>query len=771
MATVDTLLVRIEADMRGLRRDLASVQRQTADNTQRMKKSFAGVTSGINAAKRAAVGFLAAFSVGKIVGTIRTFEDLQATLKAVAGDAGLAEASFQLITKFTATTTFQLDQVTGAFITLVNAGIAPTEDALKDIGNLAAARGKDIRDVAQAIFNATTGEMEMLKQLGIIARVEGDSLAVTYKGTTETIERSADSIVGYIRELSQQEFPTAIEERANTLSGAISNLQDQISLFFMAVGDAGLKQALTDFTKFLIDGSSGAGKLARVLGRVLGGAVRGLHAGLKLVADNMEAFVVAIGSFIAMKAALTFLALGSAVLKAATAAGLLARAMQIVNAVMKRNPALFIAIALGTLAMQFDAVKEKLNEFLRVMGMSDEQAEETSKSIEDLNRQIKDGFTNTKPAAQALGEYNDTIDKLREKAKIARLEAAGMSQAMIQAIRDAGQLQNVTIAPSGLPFIQTRSLRDEQEGKGKGRLSADQLMLLQDEVEAARQATEALEEHRRAMDSARDAVDGLRTEEDNLRQTLVDLKTALDNGTISQKEFEEATKATKQAIFEQSEVGQVVMSTIGKVSQTVSQGIADVITNSGEGLKSFKEMFRGIVNSIIQQLIEMKIQALITSQALSFIGGGSGGGGGFFSSIISGIGSIFGGGSGGGGTVPLGSPGTTAVSTVTTAATGSSAPAGQSFLVGERGPEIFTPRASGMITPNNMLNMAMSGGQRLNGGGGGPNITQNFNVTTGVVQTVRAEILNMMPLIKQESVNAVIDARQRGGSTAAGLGA
>jgi hypothetical protein len=40
---------------------------------------------------------------------------------------------------------------------------------------------------------------------------------------------------------------------------------------------------------------------------------------------------------------------------------------------------------------------------------------------------------------------------------------------------------------------------------------------------------------------------------------------------------------------------------------------------------------------------------------------------------------------------------------------------GSTYLVGERGPELFTPGTSGMITPNNAL------------GGGGNTITVNVN--------------------------------------------
>jgi len=40
---------------------------------------------------------------------------------------------------------------------------------------------------------------------------------------------------------------------------------------------------------------------------------------------------------------------------------------------------------------------------------------------------------------------------------------------------------------------------------------------------------------------------------------------------------------------------------------------------------------------------------------------------------------------------------------------------------------------------------------------------QNINVTTGVQQTVRAEIANLLPQISNAAKSAVADARMRGG--------
>jgi len=47
-------------------------------------------------------------------------------------------------------------------------------------------------------------------------------------------------------------------------------------------------------------------------------------------------------------------------------------------------------------------------------------------------------------------------------------------------------------------------------------------------------------------------------------------------------------------------------------------------------------------------------------------------------------------------------------------------------------------------------------------GSGGVTINQSINVSTGVSQTVRAEISSMLPQLRQQSVDAVRDAQSRG---------
>jgi hypothetical protein len=94
-------------------------------------------------------------------------------------------------------------------------------------------------------------------------------------------------------------------------------------------------------------------------------------------------------------------------------------------------------------------------------------------------------------------------------------------------------------------------------------------------------------------------------------------------------------------------------------------------------------------------------------------------------------------------------------------ANGGPVSANRQYIVGEKGPELFMSGSSGSIVPNNAL-----GGNS----GGGVTINQTINISTGVQQTVRAEIQQLLPQISNAAKNAVVDAKRRGGSFAMAFG-
>ena len=162
---------------------------------------------------------------------------------------------------------------------------------------------------------------------------------------------------------------------------------------------------------------------------------------------------------------------------------------------------------------------------------------------------------------------------------------------------------------------------------------------------------------------------------------------------------------------------------IGDTMQnTISAGFMSMVTGTKTVAESFKDMARQIIAKLYEVLVVQKLVGAWDSSAAA------------------------------------GSRGTGAVGFLMglagARANGGPVANGSSYLVGEKGPEIFTPQQSGTITPNHKM-----GG----GGGGGVTIIQNNTFGNGVT---RSEINTMLPKIVEASKAAVLDARRRGGSYA-----
>ena len=171
MATpVDELIVQIRAETAELRRGLKRVNAQLDTTNARARSS---VLTFRNLAKVfGVIGF--ARLASSVVQTTQMIEDLEATLQANTGSATETAQALDKIKVFTAHTTIQIDEVTRAFLEFRRIGIKPTEEDLRGIGNVAAAQGVGIDQIAQAIFKAGTTSIESLQALGFEGKTEGD---------------------------------------------------------------------------------------------------------------------------------------------------------------------------------------------------------------------------------------------------------------------------------------------------------------------------------------------------------------------------------------------------------------------------------------------------------------------------------------------------------------------------------------------------------------------------------------------------------------------
>lgn len=188
-----------------------------------------------------------------LISVNREYGKLITQLQTFVGTREGALSTFRELAKFAATTPFQIGEATEAYIKLRSAGINPSIETLRLFGDQAAAFGGKIQDFADAVRAATTGEMERMKQFGVVMSLQGQQITASFNGVKTVIGRDAASIVGYLENLSKKNFAGGMERQSKTLDGAISNLVDAFESLARTVGDAGFTDAVIKITNKMID--------------------------------------------------------------------------------------------------------------------------------------------------------------------------------------------------------------------------------------------------------------------------------------------------------------------------------------------------------------------------------------------------------------------------------------------------------------------------------------------------------------------------------------
>jgi len=167
-------------------------------------------------------------------------------------------------------------------------------------------------------------------------------------------------------------------------------------------------------------------------------------------------------------------------------------------------------------------------------------------------------------------------------------------------------------------------------------------------------------------------------EEFNMEQKINELKEKFGESDAQQLinllKKEEGLKRQVELMKKQEEQAKKLKQTFMDIGQSVEDGIVSNLADAVEGTKTLAQAAISVLNDLKRKLIEVALQ-----QAVSGIGG----------KVGKFLGKAFG--------------------VDGKAANGGRIGAGQSFLVGEKGPEIFTPSSSGMITANDKISLGSGG--------------------------------------------------------------
>ena len=161
----------------------------------------------------------------------RVYEDMSARLSPLVGDLETAQKTFWSLNGLEDETATATDKLAKAFVDLGNNGLTNSNEQLKTYATIAHGTGKDLNTLTDAVIAFSQGSTKALRQFGITAKDNGDTISLTYKGSTTEIEKNSKALDEYLTKLSQNNFDGVLEAKLNTVSAATGRLDNAWGTF------------------------------------------------------------------------------------------------------------------------------------------------------------------------------------------------------------------------------------------------------------------------------------------------------------------------------------------------------------------------------------------------------------------------------------------------------------------------------------------------------------------------------------------------------------
>lgn len=224
----------------------------TSDRLDNLSKS-AKVAGAAVAGLASIVAATAYKAAQELVESQRQLDKMSASLKTLTGSTQGARQALSILQDFARDTPYGLEQAVEGFRKLVALGLTPSEEALRSYGNTAAAMGKDLNQMIEAVADASTFEFERLKEFGIKAKQNKNDVEFTFQGTTTVVKKSAADIEQYLLNIGNVNFAGAMADQANTLNGAIASAGDSWSQLKMTLATSLDVGALAEPIRYIDD--------------------------------------------------------------------------------------------------------------------------------------------------------------------------------------------------------------------------------------------------------------------------------------------------------------------------------------------------------------------------------------------------------------------------------------------------------------------------------------------------------------------------------------
>lgn len=161
----------------------------------------------------------------------RVYEDMSARLTPLVGDLETAQKTFWSLNGLEDETATATDKLAKAFVDLGNNGLTNSNEQLKTYATIAHGTGKDLNTLTDAVIAFSQGSTKALRQFGITAKDNGDTISLTYKGSTTEIQKNSKALDEYLNKLAKNNFDGVLEAKLNTVSAASGRLDNAWGTF------------------------------------------------------------------------------------------------------------------------------------------------------------------------------------------------------------------------------------------------------------------------------------------------------------------------------------------------------------------------------------------------------------------------------------------------------------------------------------------------------------------------------------------------------------
>ena len=745
-----------DAAFRGVRNNLKGVEK----SSKSLGNSFSGL-------QKTLVGIGAALGTGafarSVISTRARFEDLRTSLSSVTGSAENGAKAFGFVTKFATKTQFSVEDLSKAYIKLKASGIEPTEELLTTFTDTAAITTDQVGSLEAItdLFSRTISgglgleELNRLADRGVpVFRILEEQLGLTRLQISEfgkTAEGAA-KITAALSKGIKDDFGGATENLLGNLNVQFSNLGIAFRTAQDQIGE-GLSPAIKDLTTDLTSALETNEQLFLSIGQALGTAINGTAAAVGFLAQNfavLKALGMGAVGFVAAKA---FMRLAAAFKAAQLGAVRFSKAMKknIIGLLVAAGVAIAeITGGLDKLFEMFESPPDPADTMLQGLDRINNAFGKLKDSSEDAFSTLQDeGLNFVRGLTFEIGKLNNLLEvqqqllrdtehgtdeylKLAQQVEDTKTRIVELTEA-----QDEFFVSRSNVPPFDMGFIEANKILVEQ-------------ISLFDEL-----ANKSIADYTKALKDLGDqklfekALTPTQKEQQGLDKRLADIEEFKNRGLISEEEFQ---RRKREIIFD-SDNKIIDLAKARRIKELQIQGktkeqaeqLADFEQKTqlekaqfilGSATDSFREL--GKINkqafqaykafAISQALIDTYSSAVAAFKSLApipFIGPALG--------VAAAAAAV--------------AAGMARVSAIRSQsysgrAMGGPVGAGQTYLVGERQPELFrAPPGGGMID---------------NGSQGGGGVVINFNVEaidSASFQDSLAENKSAIVSIVNEAVN------------------